>query len=458
GVFALLQGTAPNRRLTIEWAGVPIFPAVGNGTFEVTLFETSDQILFQYQDVVFGSAADNGGTAVAGVENATGNNGKTIACRTPAIPNGGANRFRLASSPTIIFRDDVEAGPGGWTPTGLWHRVMAPTCAPSSRSFSASWYYGQDATCNYDTGSTNAGDLTSPVIPALPQDAVLSFWHRRQTESDFNFDRSFVRARGGAGPFTSLSQVVMQGPWLHSEDTVGLVGSSESFWRIPGLTGQDLQIQFSFDTIDAAANDPLGWMIDDITIRACPVHGPSGAAAAAAVTAHPPAVCEGTAVQLDALGSGRLLGSYCTACSSLTYQWRENGAPIPGATMLTHVVPATQPAGTYAYSVDVGCTSGGGCSVTSDPVPVDVVVPPLGVRPTLRVDRAAGDLLFTWTDVAGADDYAVYSSPTPQGTFTSELGAAVSGGPGLTVPIPAGNIVCFLVAGRNPTCGTGPQN
>ncbi|MBI4229520.1 MAG: hypothetical protein HY608_01665, partial [Planctomycetes bacterium] len=151
------------------------------------------------------------------------------------------------------------------------------------------------------------------------------------------------------------------------------------------------------------------------------------------------------------------LGSYCTACSSLTYQWRENGAPIPGATMLTHVVPSTQPAGTYAYSVDVGCAAGTGCSVTSDPVPVDVVAPPVAVGPTLQVNRAAADLVFTWTDVAGADDYVVYSSPTPQGTFTSELGAAGSGATGLTVPIPAGDIIYFLVAGRNPICGPGPQ-
>ncbi len=456
GVYSLLEGTAPNRRLTIEWAGVPLYPATGNATFEATLFESSNQILFQYQDVVFGSASDNGATAVVGVENATGLNGTQSSCFSPVVIDGSARRFRRFSSPTEVYYHDAESGTGGWTATGMWHRVTEPTCSPASRSGTVSWYYGQDSTCNYDTGASNFGELTSPALPGIPQDAALSFWSRRKTEQISSFDVSLVAVSAGGGPFLPADQVLdSSGQWRSSDDLLATEVGTFSAVDLSGLAGQDVRFQFGLYTGDAIENFHLGWMVDDITVNACTVHGAGGGTGAAAegrATAQDDTICEDMSARLDALGS------YCTACpSGLTYQWEENSSPIPGATGVTYDIPPGHAPGTFDYSVSISCPSSPACAAESDAASVRVVQRSAVVGPTLDVRRSGSDIRFTWTGVAGADDYVVYSSLVPSGLFPTEVGSASSGTTGLTVPPPPGTVVFFLVAGRNPTCGPGLQ-
>ena len=255
-VHSLLEGTAPNRRLTIEWAGVPLFPATGAATFEVTLFETSDQILMQYQDTVVGDVfSDNGASAVVGLENGIGVNGVAASCFTATVVDLSARRFRRFANPTVVFAENVETGASGWTMaaltgpvTPLWHVVSEPFCTPSSRSGNSAFYYGQDGTCDYETGDTNAGILTSPVIPDLPQDAALSFWHRRGVEgSGLEFDQSFVEAQGDGGGFSLVKQISTNtGAWRLSEDFLpsNPLNGEFSTLDLTGFTGQDLDLRF----------------------------------------------------------------------------------------------------------------------------------------------------------------------------------------------------------------------
>ena len=56
-----------------------------------------------------------------------------------------------------------------------------------------------------------------------------------------------------------------------------------------------------------------------------------------------------------------------------------------------------------------------------------------------------------------ADDYVVFEDTAPDGGFSTETGTAMSGMDGLAVPVPPGDIVYFLVAGRNSSCGVGPK-
>jgi len=59
-----------------------------------------------------------------------------------------------------VFQEGAEANPSGWTMTGLWH-VTQHKASEGTHSF----WYGQEATGNYDTpGHANSGDLTSPAI------------------------------------------------------------------------------------------------------------------------------------------------------------------------------------------------------------------------------------------------------------------------------------------------------
>ncbi len=66
------------------------------------------------------------------------------------------------------------------------------------------------------------------------------------------------------------------------------------------------------------------------------------------------------------------------------------------------------------------------------------------------------DLLFTWTDTQGADDYVLFEDDSPAGPFDTVVGAALSGSTGLTVSVP-GTDKFYLVAGRDAACGLGPR-
>jgi hypothetical protein len=461
-IYYLLEGAAPNRRLTVEWHQVPLFPAVDAATFEVTLFESTNQILFQYQDVHFGgTASDRGATGVVGVENGNGLNGTPLSCFRSGVNDGEATRWRMYGNPTVVWSDDMESGVGGWTATGLWHRVAEPTCSPASRSGIYSWYYGQDGTCNYDTGGANAGTLTSEVIGGLAQDAELSFWHRRDAESMGMTDISTVEIQADGGGFVQWASMMdIDNTWIYVPEIVWFSPESRQFsaFDLSGYVGQDVELRFAFDTVDEYLNIFTGWMIDDVEIRACPVWdagaaAASGTASKAVATAQPDAYCEGSSGRLDALGS------YCAACSTLSYQWNESGAPIPGATEVTYDIPSSQVPGIYDYTVEIACTANPTCDAVSNVAVVDVVQMPEEVSATLvmgKTEDGTGIELY-WDDAPGASDYVILSDTDPSGAFTTEVGSASSGVTGLVLDNPEDDLLFYIVAGRNPVCGVGPK-
>ena len=91
-VYYLLEGTAPNRSLTIEWNGVPYYSDGGSTTFEVTLYEGSDDFEFRYLDVEMGVPSDSGGSATVGIEGDAGQLGLQYSFNEPAVFNQTALR------------------------------------------------------------------------------------------------------------------------------------------------------------------------------------------------------------------------------------------------------------------------------------------------------------------------------------------------------------------------------
>ncbi|MFN2227835.1 MAG: carboxypeptidase regulatory-like domain-containing protein, partial [Anaerolineae bacterium] len=66
-VYYKTVGTAPYRRFVVEWYDRPHYNyggGVGDATTEMILYETTNNIKFQYQDVVFGNADWDGGASV----------------------------------------------------------------------------------------------------------------------------------------------------------------------------------------------------------------------------------------------------------------------------------------------------------------------------------------------------------------------------------------------------------
>ena len=69
----------------------------------------------------------------------------------------------------------------------------------------------------------------------------------------------------------------------------------------------------------------------------------------------------------------------------------------------------------------------------------------------LLLGRTDTNLEFTWTDVAGADDYLVLADSSARGDFVLLVGSAAGGAAGVQAPIPTASRF-FVVAGRDGTC------
>jgi subtilisin family serine protease len=77
-VYWEVLGTAPNRELVIEWRNVRHYSCSSDASatvrFQVVLFEATNHVLFNYQDVIFGGNCanlDKGGSATIGVQVST---------------------------------------------------------------------------------------------------------------------------------------------------------------------------------------------------------------------------------------------------------------------------------------------------------------------------------------------------------------------------------------------------
>ena len=68
-VYWEVKGTAPNRYLVIEWYQRPHYRNIGDATFELILYEGTNEVEFRYQDIVFGNSSyDYGASATIGIK------------------------------------------------------------------------------------------------------------------------------------------------------------------------------------------------------------------------------------------------------------------------------------------------------------------------------------------------------------------------------------------------------
>ncbi len=95
-VYALTDGVAPYRRTTIAWYKAKHYDASSAGSivFQVSLYETTNEIVFRYNDVVFGNASlDKGASATVGVEDATGTSASVFSVNQAKLTDQSAIRL-----------------------------------------------------------------------------------------------------------------------------------------------------------------------------------------------------------------------------------------------------------------------------------------------------------------------------------------------------------------------------
>ncbi len=88
-------GEAPNREFVVEWRNVRHYNSQDAGTFEVVFFENSSDVLFNYLDVDFGTAAvDKGASATVGVQT-TLDHSVMIVHNSAVLESNKGIRFKL---------------------------------------------------------------------------------------------------------------------------------------------------------------------------------------------------------------------------------------------------------------------------------------------------------------------------------------------------------------------------
>lgn len=153
-----------------------------------------------------------------------------------------------------VFTEGFESDAGAWSADGLWH-ITTRRASEGDRSF----WYGQEATGNYDTGATNAGVLTLPVIdlsgvqsPFLVVDQFI------EVEGGDIFDTAYIVVTDVDDPANTA---------VFPRTTAWTSGGFEP--RLESLApfaDRRITIAFRFDTVDPAVNDLEGWYIDNVRV------------------------------------------------------------------------------------------------------------------------------------------------------------------------------------------------
>ena len=174
--------------------------------------------------------------------------GTTVACTTFDFAGGSAQGFTVQ--------------PVFGTPLALWH-LTNNLCRAllGGHSTPFTFYYGQDATCNYNTGARNAANLISPPISLAGKFApfTVNFNYLLFVEGG-GFDTTFVDISTDNGAtwtqILSKANLINDNQWHNvSTNVTAFVGAATS-----------VRLRFRFDSIDNIANSTTGWHVDDISV------------------------------------------------------------------------------------------------------------------------------------------------------------------------------------------------
>jgi hypothetical protein len=167
--------------------------------------------------------------------------------------------------PQFVFLDDFESGTGGWSATGMWHLATASTCTSPDSGYTSSdtsWYYGQDASCDFSNGSANSGTLTSPAISGITSSSRLQFDLWREVE---NFGDS-----AGVDVFTvEVSDDDFTGnvvTLLSLDGTDANFSWTEVAFSLAPFAGSTIKVRFTFDTVDGTQNAFTGIFVDSLNV------------------------------------------------------------------------------------------------------------------------------------------------------------------------------------------------
>ena len=157
--------------------------------------------------------------------------------------DGGSLDYTLSlvvGPPTVVFSDDFENGAADWTLTGNW-------ATTTERNHSPTHSLTDSPGSNYPDESTTSATTNDAYFAS-----DLSFWHRYDTES--SYDYCFVQISGDGGPWNTLATYDgLQSSWSQVDIPLG------------DYAGQALQIRFQLSSDTWITED--GWHVDDVVLN-----------------------------------------------------------------------------------------------------------------------------------------------------------------------------------------------
>ncbi len=201
-------------------------------------------------------AVDRGNGAAGSEE------GKALA----ASSQGALYLVGQGSETVTVLTESFQSSLGSWSASGLWHRSSSCAAPTGSMHHSTPFaaYFGIDATCTFNNGTTVSGllesatvDLTAHVAPVN-----LSFKYFLQTEDSSHYDAAWVEVWDSAQGWRTLDTKSKSGG-----------GLGEGAWRsasydISSYAGKQLKIRFGFNSRDSLYNDYQGFYVDDVSVTA----------------------------------------------------------------------------------------------------------------------------------------------------------------------------------------------
>jgi hypothetical protein len=178
-------------------------------------------------------------------------NNQTVTDPFGAPSNTFNTLVAFGTIPGTVSYDFNTGLPPGWTANSLWH--ITSSCNTSGSCDSGTFaYFGQDSSCTFIEGQTSSGSLTSPLIAVPPSpNAKLEFCYRYQGEGGQPYDAAHVKVNGttvfdaSAAPSNS---------WTNKSISLA------------SFAGQQVKVEFFFNTVDSIINDSLGFQVDGVKI------------------------------------------------------------------------------------------------------------------------------------------------------------------------------------------------
>ena len=160
---------------------------------------------------------------------------------------------------TLLTEDFTDATK--WTKTGLWHISTSLPCIDCENLTGDYAYFGQDETCNYDTGARVVGALSSPMIdiPECVQKIAVEFDSFRSVESNSKFyDKTWVEISFDGNTWKTLwykDSAQASPACKHVQVGCNVPAGAKHAW-----------LRFRFDSVDNIYNNFPGWAIDNIQV------------------------------------------------------------------------------------------------------------------------------------------------------------------------------------------------